>query len=457
VANRPLPYPLQNQVSLSAITDGDASFNALPVFPDDMDEKTFVMLHISANEFRRIASSIDIGSDIGYPDDSVGIWYAWVRSVMSDSPCEIISNCILNNDATRDAVADVFLNNNTTQYYNRLLAKLREDMETVIIGTVGPDCNDSLWGAIRTFVDIICDNATDFFEETEASAPSQILELIDVLANLPILDEIGIDALVDFVNWIVDQFAVYYAGSLTDEYKDALACEIFCIVKDTCSITLDDCYNVLKDRVNPSFSIETLVDVMSNIADILITGSSDFVVDLWLFAMFRFAELGNIVFRATGLFNGADATIRLQQQLRLGFNNPDADWELLCDDCNEVTISVGFLGSYLKDTVTDEVLLATKLFPDDSWFIFEAVVGREYEAKPFVYPDTSLVSQAKEPIDGAFGATFTATWVSGTVTTPNYFTSPTSGALALSEDTPTECVRTNLFTPVDTTIRIVWS
>jgi len=248
--------------------------------------------------------------------------------------CEGVLECIQDNPDVRNAIAGLFLDNTTEGYYERLLEKLKEDLEEPVTPVnPAPDCNDNLWGAIRNFVDILTQDCTDFFELIQANPSDQALDIINALANLPVIDEIGVDVITEFVTWAVDQLGVYYNASLTDEYKDQLACDIFCRVKDTCQVSVEDVNQVLIDRVNPAFNLENLIDILQNVIEFTFVGAGDFVVDVWLFTALRFATLADYLWQLTGQKGEAYATTRYRKQLMLGLNNPDSDWILLCGDC----------------------------------------------------------------------------------------------------------------------------
>lgn len=368
---RPLPFPLNYAQSLTALVEEGSEVFALPDFPEDSDERIDVIMNLSLNEFVRIATAIDVGSDIAYGDEAVAVWWLWTRAIMSDSLCEKIAQCVETNSDTRNAISNLFLTNTSEQYYEQLLEKLQEDLE-LTVEPVNPatNCNDNLWGAIVQFVEIITKDVTDFLELVDANPADQGLELINVLSNLPVVDELGVDTLTNFAVWAADQLQTYWLASLTDEYKEQLACDVFCRVKDTCKVSVDDVYQIVLERVNPEFNIENLITVAANLAQFVFTGASDFVCDVWLFAMFRFASLGDFLFKATGAQQFAYATTRLRKQLFIGLNNPDADWSILCTNCSPLsqleiyasngTSSLTFDGLYYTLTCSQNAFVAIR-------------------------------------------------------------------------------------------------
>lgn len=339
-APRPLEFPLNYALSLTSLVEDGADSFTLPQFPTDSDERTTLLLNLSLREFVALATAIDVGSDIAYGDEAVAIWWLWTRSIMSETLCEKIAQCINTSEAVRDAIGDIFTSDIDTPQYEQLLEKLREDLEQTISPVNPTDCNDSLWGACISFVEVLNRNALDYLELLETSPIDQTLELANNVANAPLLDEVGLDAITGTISWAIDQLFDYYVASYTDEYRDALACEVFCRVKNTCAISVNDFYEVLKERAQVSvLDPNDIVQVAVSLAQIVFSGASDRVVDVWFYWNLELARLGNTLANANGVvasFGFGNAMTRLKTQLKLGFNNPDSDWELLCDDCPSV-------------------------------------------------------------------------------------------------------------------------
>jgi len=334
---RPLAFPLNYALSLTSLVEEGVDSFTLPEFPADSDERTTLLLNLSLREFVALATAIDVGSDIAFGEEAVAVWWLWTRSIMSETLCQKIAECINTNESVRNAIGDIFTSDIDTPQYQQLLEKLRDDMEETISPVAPVDCNDSLWGACISFVEALNRNALDYLELLETSPIDQTLELANNVANAPLLDEAGLDAITSTISWAIDQLFDYYVASYTDEYRDALACEVFCRVKDTCAVSVNDFYEVLKARANVNvLDPNSLVQVAISLAQIVFSGASDRVVDVWFYWNLELARLGNTLANANGVavsFGFGNAMTRLKTQLKLGFNNPDSDWQLLCEDC----------------------------------------------------------------------------------------------------------------------------
>lgn len=334
---RPLPFPLNYAQSLTALVDEGGETFDLPTFPSDSNERIDVIMNLSLTEFVKLATSIDVGSDIAYGNEAVAIWYIWVRSIMSESLCAKIEECVLTSTGVRDAIGGIFTSDIDTPQYQQLLEKIQDDLEETITPITSADCNDKLWGSCIQFVEILNRNALDYLEQLEVAPVEQALEIANNLASAPLVDEVGLDAITSTIEWAVDQLFDYYTASFTDEYRDALACEVFCRVKDTCSISVNDFYEVLKERALVNvLDPNDIVAVALSIVQVTFTGADNRVCDVWLYWNLELARLGNLLTNSLGVasaFGFGNAMTRLKTQVKLGLNNPDRDWILLCGDC----------------------------------------------------------------------------------------------------------------------------
>jgi len=84
---RPLPWRLRAFGSVSGQTDNQVEHEAQFSWPtSDPDEIVQVTIECSLNEYVGLASSIDVGRDIAYNDDSINIWWLWTRRILFTPP-----------------------------------------------------------------------------------------------------------------------------------------------------------------------------------------------------------------------------------------------------------------------------------------------------------------------------------------------------------------------------------
>lgn len=321
---RPLTFPLTDTASLTAITDSDATFNPLPSFPSDPDEKTFVLLHVSANEFKKLASAIDIGMDIGYPDESVAIWYMWVRGVMSQSACEIITNCINTSDGTREAIANLVT---SSEVVDRIIEQAKELGLIPVEPTVPvTDCRDNVFSACVQYVEYMNTSIVDFFDRLETSQFEQFFEVVSAL-------DLDVGLVFGFVNWLTEQARDGYNASYTQEIATQIACDLFCEMRDDCGFTIEKAYAVHQQAISEYVSLD--VFQQANVFDLLsaFLGVSSLPAGLWVHSLFMIQLNAVLLFESQFSSLGL-ATVSMSQfkkRVQSWINDTDPDWNFLCD------------------------------------------------------------------------------------------------------------------------------
>src|ERR1041384_6225321 len=107
---RKLPFPLYNQETNGNIVDDLGLTPNDFIWPDDPEERTIVPFYLSQREFTAIASAVDVGADIAYPDQYIQVWWLLVRSLRYRVPiCEQIIECIQNDQDTKDAIVNMLI------------------------------------------------------------------------------------------------------------------------------------------------------------------------------------------------------------------------------------------------------------------------------------------------------------------------------------------------------------
>lgn len=81
-STRRLPYPLDTTLDMESVVGSDqfVEVDLSSWSESDPDIKINIILNLSLNEYVALASCIDVGRDIAYGDNSIELWYIWVRS-----------------------------------------------------------------------------------------------------------------------------------------------------------------------------------------------------------------------------------------------------------------------------------------------------------------------------------------------------------------------------------------
>lgn len=189
-----------------------------------------------------------------------------------------------------------------------------------------PTCNlDILWSQCEQLVDYSNTMITDVLEQLETATNN--IELAQVITSLPILDELGADAIAGYIELLVDGIAENYAAEYDLSYRNTLACEIFCLASENCEITIELVYDVLFARVvahfgSPGEALSQIGNLLSYLLDQDIEG--DVIVDSLMFLLWGSSKLINSFLQDVG-------TSALETVLNLAVNDANDDWSTLCD------------------------------------------------------------------------------------------------------------------------------
>jgi len=234
-------------------------------------------------------------------------------------------------------------------------------------GTSNPTCDyDILWSQCLQVMEYTVDVVLAVLAQAEAA--TNPTELAQVLTDLPVIDELGGDAIAGYIGFVQDCLAENYEADVTaPDYVEIAACELFCLAKADCSITLERIQQVFQSRVESYFdtpfgALGTIVDLFSYFVGNPVDGTI-------------IADAMNLVLLAGGVltnqFLGDVGTKTLQALLVLAVNDASSDWITLCPDCpNEFEVPAtvdpwvtnGVDSDYDVIEATDYVIIASGLW-----------------------------------------------------------------------------------------------
>lgn len=302
--NRALPFELRSALVVSDEVPEASAGSTLPPFPEDPDERITVLHRWSLNEFVAMASCVDVGSDIAFGDQSVLMWWIWATSIMADL-CDEVAQCLIDeNPAIVDALANLIQNNATIR--NAINAANAENggstpgmpitenqaLQDLLPENVKVDdeCDlDALWGACLYLVQSANRAITDVFEQLEAT--SNTIEAMAIAAETIPAAGNYVSAAAQFADQLAENIAEGYAGAYTEEYEQQLACLLFCLAKQNCSLDLETVLDEIGARLD---FFETLADfgvLMTQVGAGTWSGDSIADVAFWTyFAALRFGQ-----------------------------------------------------------------------------------------------------------------------------------------------------------------------
>lgn len=386
---RKLDFPL----NLTEDMESDVGTEIVPIVDlsdwsePDPDVRIPIVLDLSLNEYIALASAVDVGRDIAYGDNSIYIWWLWVRSLESMAICQAIIDCIETDDAVRIAINDSVaglpdVDGSPIQYG-----------QEVFPPPVGCD-KDETWGYVDALWEFIHTNNVDFLEQLN-EATNQAGQINTLFKFIPGFEQIPVS---DFLAWI-ENLGEYnldaYNASVTVAIQDAIKCDLFCIaVNNNCSISFGDVYDYFLTKFG-GFNPPTLGATFLELVVFMVTGAypSDRIIYLWSLVQLGFAFIG-----ANFLSLNSVRPYAIQAQN----GDPDDDWILLCDSCDDLLIVTFDGAGYLDYVITNGTLDATVGNPSPS-AKYEVQATTEIVTTLVTLPSASTVSEVGMDVIGSQG------------------------------------------------------
>jgi len=197
-------------------------------------------------------------------------------------------------------------------------------------GATNPECNkDILWAQCQQMVQWLAQKASGAFAIAETA--SNDTELVGALMELPIIQEVGIAAVADYINLLLEGASENFDAQNTPEYRDTYACFLMQECCNDCIINVDRMYAAAEKRMRTHFSdfptsFATIFDLWSYMSDQDIDGT--IVFDFAMMLGIGGGSLANAFFADVG-------TRALETVLLLAVNDANDDWLILCPDCPE--------------------------------------------------------------------------------------------------------------------------
>jgi len=316
-----------------------------PIFfdPDEPDELVDIHVRMSMSQFTAIASSIDIGRDIGYGERSYELWRTWCKSLIGlceAMSCEEIADCVeselVTNIELQNSIA-ITVNEsgfgNPNQVNPTLTTPLDRNPANVLqeepVGEL-VDCNlDTLWGGLRYgIVARMDDKCRDMLEDLAiiADTAARLVVFIDIV---PVIGDL-VEALAFQVTAVLPTLTAMYNAYSSEETLDELACELFAIVCDECRYpTFQEVYDVYNAHTLTGMALNGLT--INEVAEWVLDAATG--ADELAYFTLQIMQLG--VFALGATFNGESGTNAINKFVDLGEDFATDNWRILCDTCND--------------------------------------------------------------------------------------------------------------------------
>ena len=243
--------------------------------------------------------------------------------------CEELQECLqplfdaLRQQVNQDAIFRQYGTENPTG-----VPLSEEAINADLANASNPECDlDILWAQCLQVIEYSNQLIMDALEIAESAAND--MELVEAITQLPVIDELGADAIAGYINLLQEGLAENYAAQYTQEYLDDAACALFCLAKADCAVTLERISQVFKTRVEAHFStpfgaLATISDLFFYFIDLDIDGT--IIADVLMLIIWEGGVLTNQLLGDVG-------TKSLETLLQLAVNDANDDWLILCPDC----------------------------------------------------------------------------------------------------------------------------
>lgn len=320
------PYPLVN-----VLTDGGADNE--PFYDGDPltaipDTPNWYVFCATPDEILAIRSSIEVGAPIAYPDSYNPIVniieqaFQFPNQIPEGSCmeiCQLIIDCIMDTPELRDLISSVALSGVTAQ----LTDAINENIAgSDISDGQSEDCNnDNLFGMTTGLVDLINNLAVDLSEQITAST-NQAARLGDGIEAIPVVGILPLDDALQFSESFLGDIAENYDASYTELVRDQFRCDLFCIAQaNDCLLTFGMIFDYFNGLLAESLITIDLEDLLESLTQGVFSGVE--LVYGW------HAFVSGMMLFGTSILN-IDA-IKMAKIVGALWNDPDSDWEIICD------------------------------------------------------------------------------------------------------------------------------
>lgn len=300
-----------NESSLVLNADGDSLDN--DIFLESGQNN--LVLQVTEQQYIELLSCALNGAYTTYPEKALTVIYPLIKAGKLEF-CEQVIQCIENDPETRQALSDYFNYQNLT---------LTDTINSTIAGsnlisdTTGCN-NDKLFGAVTGLVDFMNQLAEDFLEML-ANSTNFAGRLGDMIEAVPVVNLLPVDDLFQMIESFTEDFAQNYSAYYTTTLRDQYRCDIFCFSKDTCNFDWQELF----DYFNAQLVQAIIPDNLADFLDYFVNGV--FAGEQIVHAFHAF--MSGIMLFGSKILN-VDAN-RLTLIVSTMFNDPDADWAILCD------------------------------------------------------------------------------------------------------------------------------
>ena len=320
-----LGYPF----SYRTVIEQDDNRLFVPGDASDTTECTWYVVSLTAAERLKFTSALLAGFDLLYPDEFVSLMQLWLQPTEYPNQipegacmdlCQLIADCINDTEEIQQLIA----------YYSNSSAiepTTPENGQILAVDLAGnqANCNlDNLYGMtlqLTQFLNVLSEDILELFV-TAFATPARIGDIIEAIPGIGLLPA---DDVLQFTEKMSETINDAYQAAYDSQVEEDISCELFCIAKNTCQLTIEQARDYFRDKFTVAVSDQNFFAVVNDIIANNWIGLQSIYVIHWFI-------LDTIIFG--GEILGIDAN-RVLQSVSTFYNDPNPDWSLLCTNCAE--------------------------------------------------------------------------------------------------------------------------
>lgn len=239
--------------------------------------------------------------------------------------CNDVLECILQTPEIQQAIAQYAISSSITATNTESESILNSNTFPVI----GACTNAQVFGMTTQLVDLINTISLTILDRFVASLNSAG-NLGYLIEAIPVIGELPIDDILTFVQTVAVQINTEYQASADVQLLEDIACDLMCIGMEDCDLTFQEIRDYYSSKIDPIIQYDTMEELVLNIvANGWFGDQSVYIIH---FFIIQLVVIG-------GEITGIDAN-RIIKTVSSYYNDPNPDWDTICDDCPETWCEV---------------------------------------------------------------------------------------------------------------------
>lgn len=277
----------------------------------------YLLLSVTQDQYVRMLSALLNGAYKTYPLDFMEVIYPLIKAGKV-TLCDAIAECISDTPAIQQQIAQYSLGPSIPQDG----AERQENLDFQLINDPAGCDNDMIFGMASGLTDLLNAISEDILQMfVDAASPAG--RIGDMIEAIPIVGEAPLDDLFQLAESMMVDINDSYLSEYTTQVRDDIRCDLFCLAQDGCILTLEQVRDYFYDKLGESISLS----LWNGFLDDIVSHAYSGVFTIW---SLHLLITQTIIFG--GELVGFDVN-RLGRTIQSLYNDPDSDWETVCDVC----------------------------------------------------------------------------------------------------------------------------